>query len=302
MDNSSFVPEPRHGAESREDAADLRFGYTLRDLRQIARYAARDCRWAAALPWPERVDTALSALAEHLYGSAQAPSPGELRTKAWTALSTRIRRELRHHGFDRDTGQMRTGFLRFWNSSAAMAAPEDAVVERLARAQIWRALPATLRDALEALAEGELTEDPYGHAAHILGVSRAVAATRISRARAAFLAHWHEHEEPSRLYSRHRPRREGPDSARGARRPATVSITQRHRQTQRANGGDRPRYNRARRVELPVSDAELARRYYDGGETLAGLAAEYGTTPHTVRRRIAAAGKAAAGNTPDRAR
>ena len=285
MNNSSFAPHSATtaGTETETEAGteELRFGYTLTDLHILAGYAARDCWWAARLPWQERLDVALSALAEHLYSCTEAPTGRQLRTKAWTALSLRLRQELRHHGVDPDTGQIRTGFLRFWNATTT-ASPEHEIVERQALAQIWQKLPDTLRAALEALAEGELYDDPYGHAAQVLGVPRAVAATRISRARALFLAWWHEHEEPSRLYSRHRPRRAGVPP-----RPATRSITERerYRRANRTAGTERPMYNRARRVQLPVSDAELARRN-DAGATLAELATEYGTTHYTVARRI----------------
>lgn len=264
----------------------LRFGYTVHGLLRIAKYAAYDCRFAGRIPFAERVDVALSAVAEHVYRAEEAPTEAELRNTAWNALSSRVRTELRHHGFDGDTGKMRVAFIRYWSPAAVVGSPENAVVERIALAQIRERLHPTLQEALGALAEW----GDYGPAAAWLGVSRAVLAVRVSRGRAEFFKWWHEGEEPSRLYSRHRPRREGPDSARGSRRPATTSVAERERYLAQGKGGATwGRYNRARRVTLPVSDAELARRYHTEDTTLTRLAEEYGTSHYTIRRRIQAA-------------
>lgn len=269
-----------------ETTTGLRFGYTFHDLQKIAEYAAYDCRWAGSIPWAERVETALSALAERLYAAEEPPSDKELRNTAWNALSTRVRRELRHHGFDHANGGLRQGFARYWNGARLSGSPEDAIVDRLALAQIWAKLHPTLRAALQALAD---CDDDYGRAADKLGITRAVLATRVSRARAAFLSWWHEHEEPSRLYSRHQRRADGPT---GHRRPATRSLTERarHRQKKQAQGkGQHLPYNRARRTNLPIGDEELARRHEQEHVTLTRLAAEYGTSHSTIRRRITAA-------------
>jgi hypothetical protein len=62
---------------------ELRHGYTLDTLTRLAHYAARHGQWDRGIGLPARYEAAWAAIAEHLYSSAELPTPGELIRAGW---------------------------------------------------------------------------------------------------------------------------------------------------------------------------------------------------------------------------
>jgi hypothetical protein len=94
-----------------ENTTELRFGYTLHGLLQIAKYASYDCRFAGRIPFAERVDVALSAVAEHVYRAEGAPTEAELRAVQPEIIVTlgRAAARVMHHllELDEDGGSLK---------------------------------------------------------------------------------------------------------------------------------------------------------------------------------------------------
>lgn len=80
-------------------------------------------------------------------------------------------------------------FYRYWTRPAPPT-PEDEATDRTAVRQVMAALPAAHAQALLSLAE----HGDYERAADALGLSPTAYNSQVRRARAAFLALWHEHE------------------------------------------------------------------------------------------------------------
>lgn len=185
----------------------LRHGYTLADLQQLARTAILRSRaggWTGhgGCDRDEQYAIAWHAIASHLYTATTRPTGYELIGAAMTALSQESDDYRRHHGYRDNT----RAFTTYWlDTSAPPGSPEGSIVERTAVAQIWPRLAPYQRAALSALA----TFGDYAEAAQALGHSYKTFATTISQARRAFLALWHEGEEPSRPWGNDRRRSEG---------------------------------------------------------------------------------------------
>ncbi|PSK85956.1 hypothetical protein CLV63_13715 [Murinocardiopsis flavida] len=256
----------------------LRFGYTLAAIDDIASNAAATVFWRGSLDRRRRTETAWSAIAELLYSAEEAPTRNDLFCAAWDACRSHARKDNSFHGWRQgyDAGTMRA-YERFWALAAnPCPGPESGVVERIALAQIWARLTPTHRRVLLALAAHE----DYTRASEAIGVKYHSFLSMISKARRAFLALWHEGEEPSRPWG---------SDVRG-KQPRTASVTSvavRLRRRNRAkNGitGAPPRRVRAKR-DIGVSDEELARRYRDG-ESITSIAASVGLAKSTVHVRI----------------
>ena len=56
-----------------DSGTELRHGYTLSQISELARIAVWRDVWHQSLPLPERQDIAWSAMAEHLYASDAGP-------------------------------------------------------------------------------------------------------------------------------------------------------------------------------------------------------------------------------------
>lgn len=89
-------------AESGTDT-ELRHGYTLSEISELARAAVWRDVWHQSLPLPERQDIAWSAIAEHLYASDRKPARDELIRAAWNALRAETEAEWHTHGVSRTT-------------------------------------------------------------------------------------------------------------------------------------------------------------------------------------------------------
>jgi hypothetical protein len=271
----------------------LRYGYTLDDLDRLARAAVARDVWHRSLPLADRLDITRSAMAEHLYSSAERPAPSGLFRAAWTALRRETEDDWHTHGVSRtgsvhDGDKVMPGFWKFWwDQARSTPGPEDRVIERTALRQIWGQLRPAHRRVLAAVAAC----DDYGLAAEALGRSRGGLVGHVSQARREFLALWHEGEQPSTPWGTDRRR----DPAKTRANATMAALAQRRRQRARraeASDGSPPAAAQRRgkpRTDLGMSGAELVRRY-EAGESLAQLAAAAGASKHVVRRRLNAEG------------
>ena len=167
---------------------------TVDDADQLARVAART-HYSSALPVAEREDTARYAIVTALLEAATAPTDLELLHVGRDAISRAVADQARHRGLSaRSPGQPAAGFVRYW--AGRPEAWEEQLVDAIALGQIWTALPARFCRDLQALAD----HDGYAAAARALGTTDATFKVRISQARAAFRAWWHEHETPSAMW------------------------------------------------------------------------------------------------------
>jgi hypothetical protein len=197
-------------------------GYSLGEVNRLAYTAAARSVFQQSVPFSDRLDTAWSAIVEHLYSTTEAPRPGELIRMAWKAMQSQAEDEWRTHGISRagviGGDPTMPNFWRYWwAQTRAVPSPEERIVERLAIAQIWRTLTPGQRRLLLALA----VHDDYGQAAASLDKTRGSFTTQLSRARQGFLDWWHQGEKPSGVWGRDR-RRSGRST-----RPRYVTSTRR---------------------------------------------------------------------------
>lgn len=80
---------------------ELRYGYTLGDIEQLAFAAARSHTFHQSLPLSDGVETAWSAIAEHLRSSDEPPGKRTLIRAAWTALRRETEDEWHAQGVSR---------------------------------------------------------------------------------------------------------------------------------------------------------------------------------------------------------
>lgn len=182
---------------------ELRHGYTLRDLEDMTRAAARHDLSLAMDVWTKR-DIASSAIALVLYEAEHPPRRGDLIRAGWSAIYREVAEVRRGRGFtqalvsvaDHPDSRMAPGWMRYWWHGHADPVDER-VVERIAVWQVLPTLTTASRDAVVALAA---TGD-YQDAADVLDLSESTLLRRLVRARRAYLAAWYGSETP------HRPRR-----------------------------------------------------------------------------------------------
>jgi Helix-turn-helix domain len=260
----------------------LRHGYTVGQARSICLGLLSRQTWhhpAGIVSFEQRLEVAWHAIIEHLYASGQPPSPREMMQAATRAVNQDVQGIRQFHG--RNThgqyaGTTIKGFERYWWFTASPApSPENKVTDRIALAQIWPRLHPTHQAVLTALA----AHGDHGRAAASLGISRRLFTTRLSDARQAFLKLWHEGESPSRVWTT------GKTTA--IRRRRTRRILRAAEAGQRYQ--PRPAPGAKPKVDLGISDAELARRY-QAGESIRQLAAALGTYYSVVHTRLLAEG------------
>lgn len=191
------APDEPAWAAQPEDVHTLRHGYNLADLDRLTKRAIWRV-WGVHLDYRTRYDLAWSAITEHLYASAEPPSPSDLVFAGQDEIANHVRDQMRHHGRDKtNDGEIRRFFATYWELSIRHApAPERRVVERTALWQIWPTLTEAQRRALLALA----AHGTHQAAAESLGITVKTFRQHVGNARRRFLELWHEHEQPSRFW------------------------------------------------------------------------------------------------------
>ncbi|MFW6721228.1 hypothetical protein ACHZ98_13910 [Streptomyces sp. MAR4 CNY-716] len=256
----------------------LRFGFTLAQVNRMAMHAVLRHRGNHSAHMDERFDIAWSAMVEFLYVSDAPPEPHEVIGSAWRALTDDIAKNRRSHGLDpryKFEGE-RAGFVRYWDThSGPIPSPENGVIERRALWQIWHALSPFHRQVLGAVAA---YGGDYDQAAASLGKSRPQFQYHINNARRSFLELWHEGEAPSRVWANHS--RRGEDYS-----PAKIMANLRAKSRRQARRDPSvPKKTGRRKVELGISDEEIAHRYER--ESAASIAASLGCATSTIINRL----------------
>ncbi|GIE30144.1 hypothetical protein Ait01nite_031890 [Actinoplanes italicus] len=180
---------------------DVLHGYTLHDLNGLAKSAAITASPSAA-GYDDRYDEAWSAIVEHLFTVEQPPTGRDLWYAGLNAVRHAGATDRRHHGASSSGGYNGpTGasdrFAQYWSNTVTHDF-SGAVIDRYAAFQIWPQLADIHQQTLLALAAA----GDIDGAAVALGVTVRLARQRVSRARAAFRALWHEHETPPPFWHR----------------------------------------------------------------------------------------------------
>jgi hypothetical protein len=180
---------------------EVRFGYTVDAVYQLARCAARTTPFSTILSPADREDIAELEILTCLLEASVPVGERELLRVGRHAIAAAARAERVTHGYDREDAYRGAGsatnFARYWRGlSGVTPSPEPAIVERLTLHQVWATLAPVHRDTLLALA----VAGDHGSAAAMLGLPLSKYRPRLSRARAAFLRDWHQGETPSRVW------------------------------------------------------------------------------------------------------
>lgn len=172
-------------------------GWTLEDIDVLARMCLLRTFGVVRGTTADRYSAAWHAIAAAICEAGATPDRTDLLRIGADAARDEWRGLLRHHGRDTDKGVgVRPSFVRYWTRPAS-GDPAGGVVDRVALRQIWPLLSAADRVVLtaEAIAFGDQVA-----AAAALGITKANYQYRLSRARGAFLARWHDGERPSRIW------------------------------------------------------------------------------------------------------
>jgi hypothetical protein len=188
------VTEPRPQAGPGE----VWLGYTLAGLRAIADRAAAYCRWGDRFASAERSDIAWAGIIDYLTTCDTPPQPCEVYKAAQRAIGATADTELREHGHRHGPAGLYATprFEAYWAPTPAPGA-DAAVVDRIAMWQVWATLRPLHKMAFLALA----AHNDYATAAEAVGYPISTFNALIAQARAEFLTHWHEGEQPSRIWA-----------------------------------------------------------------------------------------------------
>lgn len=150
---------------------ELRHGYTLASLDNLARKAVLESHWRF-LSFHDRYDIAFGAIAEHLYACDEMPRPHDLIRLGEGAIRLYVDEESHWSGryiYRTGVPEMPRFRLYWWdNSSTTSSSPEDYVVVRTAFDQVWPRLTPVHQRVLLALAAHE----DYERAAKSLRLTR----------------------------------------------------------------------------------------------------------------------------------
>lgn len=217
---------------------ELRHGYTLSDLHRLTKLAVNTAKGWLAMDYTDLMEAAWFGISEHLVAAEYWPPEHDLVRAGQKAVNALVVDEMHHAGYfkykaggrlDRGPGSM-PAFVKFWFTPAAVS-PESRIVERVTLTQIWPALTPRQREAFTALA----AHGDYMLAAESLGIEPQTFRSLLGRARREFLALWHEHETPSRMWGTDRRvyRRETTDPAVLARRAKEAADARERRRLRR---------------------------------------------------------------------
>ncbi|WP_194821284.1 hypothetical protein [Micromonospora sp. S-DT3-3-22] len=201
---------------------ELRHGYNLADLHEIARHAVATDWSHHAADYHDRYDIAWSAVAEHLY-AADNPTRQDLLRYARYVLHAATQDDMRHRGVSHHTNDTAVNAVRYWALRQVTHTHEDRVVDSLGLWQIWSCMRDADRQTLLALAAHE----DYAKAADALGMRYYTFCAAVRRARQRFLVLWHDGEQPSTLWGR--DRRAAPGGDRAAAPTTAARMTGRRR-------------------------------------------------------------------------
>ena len=207
---------------------EVRHGYTLADLHQLAKVSV-NVAYGQSMDYRDRYDAAWHAIAELLCSADQPPTRLELKNAGVRAVDRIVENDQRHRGFNRrdpEAGLPR--FERYWALGRVTPSPEDAIVDRIALAQIWPRLSATHQRILLAYA----TYSDHALAAAAIDRNIRTYGSHLRHARAAYRALWHEHEIPSAMWGQSRVR----PGSRSATRVVAYRTVQRARRAAKAAG------------------------------------------------------------------
>ncbi|PSK93714.1 hypothetical protein CLV63_116121 [Murinocardiopsis flavida] len=251
-------------------------GYTAFQAVRLAVWAARECNWVNAMAMTHRAETAWEAITEHLQTAPERPAETELIAVGWKAIKTQHYHDLRTRGLaGADKALLSRAFVRYWTDlSAPTGGHEDAIVDRLALAQIWAVLRPGHRKVLTALAE---TEDRHC-AGQALGMDPTAFTRALGRARKAFYALWHEGEAPARMWGADRT------GERHQNVMYLVRLRGRKARARKAQGIAARPLGRAP-IDLGVANAVLLDRHV-AGESYGALARAFGVSRDTIIDRI----------------
>lgn len=211
---------------------ELRHGYTLGQVNNIATNAVQRTVWQRSLSLSDRLEAAYEAIVEHLYTVDAAPTINDLFAVAWKGMQSRSEDEWHTHGVSRassvyDGAYTMRNFCRYWFSHSTYDAdPENRVIERMALQQIWAQLTHKQQQVLLALA----AHDDHSRAAAAVGYSqRGGYSQMLCTARRTFLYWWHEGEEPSKPWGSDRRSKSG-----NKRKTVSATLTNRKRDREKA--------------------------------------------------------------------
>jgi hypothetical protein len=179
-------------------------GYTVAEVQRLARLVASQ-RHPFGIAHDDVLDAARAGIVHTLLTADRQPDATTLLRAAENGITALVDAELREQGRARRSGRgvvaMPHYYRWWWDITADASSPEPGVVGRRALSQILAVLKPHHLDTLQALADHR----DHRLAAESLGISGRAYSSRLRKARAAFLALWHEGEEPSRPWRRDHP-------------------------------------------------------------------------------------------------
>ena len=179
-------------------AVELRHGFTLAEVHDVARFAVH-LAGPMAGSWWQRYETAWSEIVLHLYTVEYPPQRYELIRAGRLALYDAMTDDRHHYGYYKYKtygGEFGVAssppFMKFWWDQLTTCPPfENTVIERVALAQVWMGLSATDRRMLAACAAHD---NDYRAAAAAAGVTDQGFRHGIARARCRALELWYGDE------------------------------------------------------------------------------------------------------------
>lgn len=176
------------------EVATLTHGYTMADVDKIAWRAVRrsgvramDTSTAYGLAW--------HGIIECLYAEGDPPDSYELQVRGMTAVRRQRQADLRHYGYDRETGDERPAFVKFWLPVRTDRADgfTDRLVEAITLPQVLARLTVKQYEVIATLAAYDGDRDA---AARALGMNKKAFEFQLYNARDVAAEAWFDDETP----------------------------------------------------------------------------------------------------------